>query len=100
MNELIIYVDGAARGNPGPAAIAAVIKGKQGETITTVSKRIGTSTNNQAEYRAIILGLEKAITLDAKLVEVRSDSELIVRQILGIYQVNKPTLLPLYQRVK
>lgn len=100
MNELIIYVDGAARGNPGPAAIAAIIKDKAGKTITTVSKRIGISTNNQAEYKAIILGLEKAITLDTRLVEIRTDSKLIVNQTNGKYNVVSISLMPLYKRAK
>lgn len=100
MNEAIIQVDGAARGNPGPAATAAIIKDKHGKTITTISRRIGTSTNNQAEYRAIILGLEEAIALGTKSVEVRSDSELVVRQICNRYRVRSLTLLPLYQQVK
>jgi len=100
MNEAIIQVDGAARGNPGPAAIAAIIKDKRGKTITTISRRIGISTNNQAEYRAVILGLEKAITLGTKSVEVQSDSELVVRQICNRYRVRTPALLSLYQQVK
>lgn len=100
MNEVIIYVDGATRGNPGPASIAAVIKNEQGRTITTSSERIGTSTNNQAEYRAIILGLKKAIALGARFIEVRSDSELVVRQINGGYRVRNSALMPLYQQVK
>lgn len=100
MNEVIIHVDGAARGNPGPAAIAAVIKDKQGKTITTVSRRIGTSTNNSAEYRAVILGLERAINLGTKFVEVLSDSELVVKQIHGKYHVRTMSLIPLCQQVK
>jgi ribonuclease HI len=100
MNEVVIYVDGATRKNPGPAAIAAVIKEKQGKIVTTVSGRIGISTNNGAEYRAIILGLERAITLNTKLVEVLSDSELIVNQIHGKYHVRTTSLIPLYKQVK
>jgi len=100
VNEVIIHTDGAARGNPGPAAIAAVIKDKQGKTITTVSRRIGTATNNNAEYRAVILGLEKAIMLGVRFVEIRSDSELIVKQIHGRYHVKNSVLLQLYQQVK
>jgi len=100
MNEVLIHVDGATRRNPGPAAIAAILKDKQGKTITTVSKRIGISTNNSAEYRAVVLGLRKAITLGAKFVEVLSDSELVVNQIHGKYHVRTMSLIPLYQQVK
>ena len=98
--KAIIYVDGAARGNPGPAAIAAIIKNKQGKPITSISQRIGMTTNNQAEYKAVIAALEKAISLGAKEVEVKSDSELVVKQINGRYRVKKAHLKPLYQQVK
>lgn len=100
MNEVVIRVDGAARGNPGPAAIAAIMQNKWGETLTTISRRIGISTNNQAEYRAIILGLQEAIAMGTRVVEVKSDSELVVRQICSRYRVSSPDLLPLYQQVK
>ena len=98
--KAIIYVDGAARGNPGPAAIGATIKDEQGRLIARISQRIGTTTNNQAEYRAVIAALEKAIKLGAKQVELRSDSELVVKQIKGLYRVKKAHLKPLYQQVK
>ena len=100
MNGVILQVDGATRRNPGPAAIAAIIKDQKGRTITTVSRRIGISTNNSAEYRAVIFGLERAIALGAKFVEVFSDSELIVKQVHGRYHVRTTSLLPLYQQVK
>lgn len=98
--KAIIYVDGAARGNPGPAAIAAIIKDEQGKPLASISQRIGTTTNNQAEYKAIIAALEKVISLGAKRVEVKSDSELVVKQINGEYRVKKAHLKPLYQQVK
>ena len=98
--KAIIYVDGAARGNPGPAAIGAIIKDERGKPHAHISQRIGTTTNNQAEYRAVIAALEKAIGLGARHVEVRSDSELVVRQITGKYRVKKATLKPLFQQVK
>ena len=98
--KAIIYVDGAARGNPGPAAIGALIKDEQGKPRAHISQRIGTTTNNQAEYRALIAALEKAISLGASHVEVRSDSELVVKQITGKYRVKKATLKPLFQQVK
>jgi len=100
VKRMIIHSDGASRGNPGLAAIGATIKDEQGKLIARISQRIGTTTNNQAEYRAIIAALEEAIKLGASQVELNSDSELLVRQIKGSYRVRKATLKPLYQRVK
>ncbi len=100
IKRVVIFTDGASQGNPGPASIGAVIKDEQGRVITSISQSIGHTTNNQAEYRAIIAALEKAIELGAKQVEMRSDSELVVRQINGQYRVKKASLKPLYQKVK
>ncbi len=100
VKRVIICVDGAARGNPGPAAIGATIKDERGRLIARISRRIGTTTNNQAEYRAIIAALEQAIKLGAKQVEVNSDSELAVKQINGKYRVKKAALKPLYEQVR
>jgi len=97
--RLTIYTDGASSGNPGPAAIGAVIKDGQGRVITRLSRRIGRATNNQAEYLAIITALEEASRLGAEEVEIRSDSELVVKQLKGRYRVKKATLRPLYQKV-
>ncbi len=100
IKRLVIFTDGAAAPNPGPAAIGAIIKDEQGKLLARISQRIGRATNNQAEYRAIIAALEKAVSLGAKHVEVNSDSELVVKQINGKYRVKKATLKPLYQEVK
>ena len=100
IEKAILYTDGASRGNPGPAAIGAVIKDGQGRVLARISRCIGRTTNNQAEYRAIIAGLEEAVRLGAAGVEVRADSELAVRQISGRYRVKNPGLRPLYQRVR
>lgn len=100
MKKVIIFTDGAAEPNPGPAAIGATIKDEQGKLITTISQGIGRATNNQAEYRAVIAALESAIKLGASHVELRSDSELLVRQINGQYRVKNAALKPLYQQVK
>ena len=100
MKRVIIHVDGASRGNPGPAAIGATIKDGQGRLITRISRRIGTTPNNQAEYRATIAALEEAVGLHAEQIEVKSDSELVVRQINGQYRVKKAELKPLYHQVK
>lgn len=100
IEKAVIYTDGASRGNPGPAAIGAVIKDGQGRVLTRISSRIGKTTNNQAEYRAIIAALEEAVRLGASLVELKSDSELAVEQINGRYRVKNPALRPLHQRVR
>ena len=100
IERVVIHTDGASRGNPGPAAIGATIKDRQGKIITSISQRIGRTTNNQAEYRAIIAALEEAIRLGAKQVELNTDSELVVRQLNGQYRVKNVALRPLYQRVK
>ena len=100
MKKAVIFADGASRGNPGPAAIGVTIKDERGRLITFISQRIGRATNNQAEYRAIIAALEEATRLGAKQVDIKMDSELVVRQINGEYRVKKATLKPLYQKVK
>lgn len=100
ITRLVICTDGAAEPNPGPAAIGATIKDEQGKLITAISQSIGRATNNQAEYRAIIAALAKAISLGASRVEICSDSELVVRQIKGRYRVKDAALKPLYQQVK
>jgi ribonuclease HI len=96
---LSINTDGAARGNPGPAAIGVVIKDDRGQIVATISRRIGKATNNQAEYRAIIAGLERAVKLGARQVRIFSDSELAVKQINGRYRVKKASLRELYEKV-
>lgn len=100
VKKMVITTDGAASPNPGPAAIGAVIKDEQGNIITTISRSIGRATNNQAEYRAMIVALETAIRLGAEQAEILSDSELIVRQISGRYRVKNAALRPLYQQIK
>ena len=100
MGTLVINADGASHGNPGPAAIGATIKDGNGRLVASVSERIGWTTNNQAEYRALIAALEKAISLGARRVEIRLDSELVVRQVQGTYRVKKAALKPLHLRVE
>ena len=97
--RLIIYTDGASSGNPGPASIGAVIQDGQGRVIRRISRSIGHATNNQAEYRAVIAALEEALRLGAGAVDIKSDSELVVKQLKGRYRVKKVTLRPLYQKV-
>jgi ribonuclease HI len=96
--RLLVHVDGGARGNPGPAAIGAVLSTPEGEVLDEVSERIGETTNNVAEYRALLLGLERARALGATEVEVINDSELVARQVNGAYKVKHAGLRPLYDR--
>lgn len=96
----IVYADGASRGNPGPAAIGAVIHNPQGEEVHLISRRIGRATNNVAEYRAAIAALEAALALGARQVELRMDSELVVRQLGHRYRVRNPKLRRLFARVQ
>lgn len=93
---LILQVDGGSRGNPGPAAIGVVIKDKGGKVLSQIGEVIGEFTNNVAEYRALIRGLEEARTLGADSVEIRSDSELLVSQVQGKFKVKSPDLGPLH----
>lgn len=94
--KLTVHVDGGARGNPGPAAAAAVLSAAGGEVVDTRSELLGTATNNVAEYRALLLGLACARELGADEVEVIGDSELIAKQVQGIYKVKHPAMKPLY----
>ncbi len=94
--KLIINTDGLSKNNPGPAAIGAILKDTRGKVVATVSKAIGVATNNEAEYRAIIAALEKALKLDAKQIELRSDSELVVNQLNGRYKIKSTALRPFY----
>jgi ribonuclease H / adenosylcobalamin/alpha-ribazole phosphatase len=87
-----LSTDGGARGNPGPAAFGYVLEGEDGTTLAAHGEAIGTATNNVAEYRALIAGLEKAVELGVDDLEVVSDSELVVKQMRGEYKVKKATL--------
>ena len=99
--SLILYCDGAARGNPGPASIGAVLLLEENEEVVAeLSETIGRATNNEAEYRALIRGLERALELKAARLQVRMDSELIVKQILGQYRVRNERLKPLYEQAR
>ena len=94
--KLIIHSDGGARGNPGPSGIGAIIHDEEGLVIAEISKFIGISTNNQAEYRALIAGLEKAFELGVDEVDCYLDSELVVKQINREYKVKNKELAPLF----
>jgi len=100
MKKLIIYIDGASRGNPGPSAAAIVAKKPDGKIIDTVSAFIGDATNNVAEYNALIIGLKFALNNKPDKVEIRSDSELLVKQMTGEYKVKSPALKKLVIEAK
>jgi len=95
----IVFSDGASRGNPGPAAIGVVIYDETGREAHSISRRIGRATNNEAEYQAAIAALEAALALGAQEVELRLDSELVVRQLEFRYRVRSPRLRPLFERL-
>ena len=97
--RLVVHVDGGARGNPGPAAIAAVLSGSEGAVVEEHAETIGHATNNVAEYRALLLGIDRARALGARELELIGDSELIVRQVRGEYRVKDPGLRELHAQV-
>ncbi len=99
----VLYTDGASRGNPGEAAIGAVLYRESDGALVevgSVSERIGRTTNNVAEYRAVIAGLELAAAHEPDRLVVRADSQLLVRQLAGEYRVKASNLQPLYRRVR
>jgi ribonuclease HI len=94
--RVVVHVDGGARGNPGPAAAAAVVSTPDGEVVDEAAVTIGHATNNVAEYRGLLLGLERARALGATEVDVINDSELIAHQVTGRYKVKHPDMKPLH----
>jgi ribonuclease HI len=95
--KVIVHVDGGARGNPGPAAAACVISSPEGEVLGEHAQLLGTVTNNVAEYRALLLGLQQARALGANEIEVIGDSELIAKQVMGLYKVKHEAMKPLHR---
>ena len=94
--KLVVHVDGGSRGNPGPAAAAAVLSTPDGDVVDEAAVTLGTVTNTVAEYRGLLLGLERAAALGATEVEVINDSELIAHQVTGRYKVKHPDMKPLH----
>ncbi|MFN8224110.1 MAG: ribonuclease HI family protein [Gaiellales bacterium] len=92
----VLYTDGGARGNPGPAAFAFVLESPDGSVVASHGEAIGVATNNVAEYRALVAGLERAAQLGVGELEVRSDSELMVKQMRGEYRVKNRELQALF----
>jgi ribonuclease HI len=98
-NRIRVYSDGAARGNPGLAGAGAVLVEPSGRVVERLGKFLGVQTNNYAEYMGLLLGLKRAKDLGVQEVEVFADSELMIRQLNGTYQVKSPSLRPLYEEV-
>jgi probable phosphoglycerate mutase len=98
--EIVAYIDGGARGNPGPAGYGVRVETADGQLIEEFSESIGVATNNVAEYRGLIAALEWARTRHTSAVHVRSDSQLLVQQMLGNYKVRHPALQPLHAKAQ
>jgi ribonuclease HI len=98
--RVVVHVDGGARGNPGPAAAAAVVSTPDGDVLDESSAFLGRATNNVAEYRGLLLGLERARELGASEVDVINDSELVAHQVNGRYKVKHPDMVPLHREAK
>ena len=94
--RLVIHVDGGSRGNPGPAAIGVVVSEPDGTTVDELGERIGVTTNNVAEYRALLRGVRQAAALGAREIELINDSELVAKQLTGAYKVKHPAMRPLH----
>lgn len=99
-DQFTLYSDGAARGNPGPAGAGAVLIDAQGREVARLRQYLGETTNNVAEYQALLMGLEAALARGITRLGVRLDSELIVRQLQGAYRVKAPHLKPLFQQAR
>ena len=97
--QVVVHVDGGARGNPGPAAAAAIVSTPDGQVLDEAAVTLGHATNNVAEYRALLLGLERAAALGATALEVVNDAELIAKQVTGAYKVKHADLKPLHAAV-
>jgi ribonuclease HI len=94
--KVVVHVDGGARGNPGPAAAGAVVSTPAGDVLDEASETIGVATNNVAEYRGLLLGLARARELGADDVEIVNDSELVAKQVNGVYKVKHADMKPLH----
>jgi ribonuclease HI len=94
--KVVVHVDGGARGNPGPAAVGVVVSAPGGAVLEEFAERIGVASNNVAEYTALLRGVERAAALGAREAEFVNDSELVAKQINGLYKVKHPAMKPLY----
>jgi ribonuclease HI len=99
-NYLVAHIDGGARGNPGPAGYGVFIEDAEGRPVAELSRYLGRQTNNYAEYSGLLAALEYALNHEWKAIKILSDSELLVRQLKGIYKVKHPGLRQLYDRAE
>jgi ribonuclease HI len=97
---MTIFADGGSRGNPGPAASGAVVYDEHGEVLREIGTYLGIATNNVAEWTGLITGIEAALELGATDITVRLDSELVVKQLSGVYRVKHPGLIPLHAKAR
>ena len=97
--RLLSYTDGAARGNPGPAGAGAILRDAEGTVVAEIAEPLGHATNNVAEWTAVRRAVEEALRLGATHLDLRMDSELVARQISGIYRVKHPDLKPIHAAV-
>lgn len=98
--QVVAHIDGASRGNPGPAAYGVVLESEDGAPLATLSKTLGHTTNNVAEYHALLATLDYAVEHQVRRLKVHTDSELLARQIQGVYKVRSPDLKPLHERAR
>jgi ribonuclease HI len=95
-----LFADGGSRGNPGPAAGGAILLADDGKPLCEVNEYLGVATNNVAEWTGLLIGLRAALELGVQELDVCLDSELVVRQLSGVYRVKHPNLIPLYTKVR
>ena len=100
ISSVVVHVDGGARGNPGPAAVGVVVSAPDGTVLDEFAETIGVATNNVAEYTALLRGVERATALGATEAEFINDSELVAKQINGLYKVKHPAMKPLYEEAR
>ncbi len=100
LKRVVVFSDGAARGNPGPAGAGAVVLDTEGHVLARVGKFLGHQTNNVAEYQGVLVGLRRALELGAREVDVRADSLLMIQQLRGAYKVKNEGLKPLHEEAK
>jgi len=98
--KLTVFADGGSRGNPGPAASGAVVTDEAGTVLREVGTYLGITTNNVAEWTGLITGLEAALGLGATEIVIRLDSELVIKQLTGVYRVKHPNMIPLHAKAK
>jgi ribonuclease HI len=98
--KLTIFADGGSRGNPGPAASGAVVTDESGTVVREIGTFLGTTTNNVAEWTGLISGVEAALELGADEIVIRLDSELVIKQLTGVYRVKHPNMIPLHAKAK